>query len=178
MDDQTKEHPDPERAPKTTAPNNYRSITCLPMMWKMLSAQIREEIYYPLINRGLFPEEEKGCRKETRATGKLLYIYQHIINESKAKRKNLAMAWIDNKKAFDMVPKSWITQCLKIFKISDEVIKSIERGNHGNLKSGINRRRKKLKWGENPVRDFPGRSAITITMCYRDDILRKCTGWS
>ena len=33
----------------------------------------------------------------------LLYIDQHIINESKTKRKkNLAMVWIDNKKAYDM----------------------------------------------------------------------------
>ena len=31
---------------KGTAPNNYRPITCLPMMWKILTAQIREEIYY------------------------------------------------------------------------------------------------------------------------------------
>ena len=31
---------------KGTAPNNYRPITCLPMMWKILTAQIREKIYY------------------------------------------------------------------------------------------------------------------------------------
>ena len=29
---------------KGTAPNNYRPITCLPMMWKILTAQIREKI--------------------------------------------------------------------------------------------------------------------------------------
>ena len=28
---------------KGTAPNNYRPITCLPMMWKILTAQIREK---------------------------------------------------------------------------------------------------------------------------------------
>ena len=31
---------------KGTAPNNYRPITYLPMMWKILTAQIREKIYY------------------------------------------------------------------------------------------------------------------------------------
>ena len=31
---------------KGTAPNNYKPITCLPMMWKILTAQIREDIYY------------------------------------------------------------------------------------------------------------------------------------
>ena len=31
---------------KGTTPNNYRPIPCLPMMWKVLTAQIREKIYY------------------------------------------------------------------------------------------------------------------------------------
>ena len=53
---------------KGTAPNNYRPITYLPMMWKILTAQIREEIYYSLISRGLFPNEQKGCRKGSRGT--------------------------------------------------------------------------------------------------------------
>ena len=30
------------------------------------------------------------------------------------------MAWIDNKKAWDMVPQSWIINCLKMYKISHE----------------------------------------------------------
>ena len=28
---------------KETASNNYRPITCLPMMWKILTAQIKEK---------------------------------------------------------------------------------------------------------------------------------------
>ena len=31
---------------KGTPPNNYRLITCLPMMWKILTAQIREKVFY------------------------------------------------------------------------------------------------------------------------------------
>ena len=49
---------------KGTAPNNYRPITCLPMMWKILIALIREKNYYSRTSRGLFPAE-------------LLYIDQH-----------------------------------------------------------------------------------------------------
>ena len=37
--------------------DNYRSITCLPMMCKILTAEIREETYYPFQFRWLFPEE-------------------------------------------------------------------------------------------------------------------------
>ena len=37
------------------------------------------------------------------------------------------MAWIDYKKALDMVPQNWIINCLKMYKISHEVIKFIEK---------------------------------------------------
>ena len=112
---------------KGTAPNHYRPITCLPMMWKILTAQIREKIYYSLTSRGLFPDEQKGCHKGSRDTAELLYIDQHILNESKTRRKNLAMAWIDYKKAYDMVPQSWIIHCLKMYKTPHEVINFIEQ---------------------------------------------------
>ena len=48
-------------------------------------------------------------------------------NESKTRRKNLAMAWIDYKKVNGMVPQRWILYCLKIYKISHEVINFIEK---------------------------------------------------
>ena len=96
-------------------------------MWKILAAQIRKEIYYPLTSCRLFPDEQKGYHKGSRGTRKLFYIDQHILNESKTKRKNLSMAWIDYKKAYDMVPQSWIINCLKMFKLSNEVTNFIEK---------------------------------------------------
>ena len=72
---------------KGTVPNNYRPITCLLVMWKILTAQIRKEIYYSLTSRGLFPEEQKGCCKGSRGTAELLYIDQHILSESKTRQK-------------------------------------------------------------------------------------------
>ena len=53
---------------KGTAPNNCRPITCLQMTWNILTAQIREKIYYSLISRRLFHDEQKGCRKGSRGT--------------------------------------------------------------------------------------------------------------
>ena len=37
----------------------------------------------------------------------------------------MAMAWIDYKKTYDIVPQSWIIKCPKMYKISGEVIKFI-----------------------------------------------------
>ena len=71
----------------------------------------------------LFPEEKKGCRKGSRGTAELLY----ILHESKTRRKNLAMVWIDYKMAHDMVLKSWIINCLKMYKRLHEVINFLEK---------------------------------------------------
>ena len=40
-------------------------------------------------------------------------------------KKNVAMAWIDNKKAYDMILKTWIIKCLKMSKISEEAMNLI-----------------------------------------------------
>ena len=65
--------------------------------------------------------------QRTRSTGELLYIDQHIFNESQTRRKNLAMACIDYKKAYDMVPQSWRVHYFKMYKIPDVVIKFTEK---------------------------------------------------
>ena len=37
------------------------------------------------------------------------------------RKRNVAMAWVDNKKAYDMVPLSWIKECLNMFGIADNI---------------------------------------------------------
>ena len=135
--------------------------------WKILTAQIREKIYYSLTGRGLFPDEQKRCRKVSRDTAELLHIDQHILNESKTKRKNLAMASIDYKKAYDMVTQSWILHSLKMYKLSHEVINFIER----TMKTW----RVDLTAGRRSIaetkiqRHFPRRCTITFTIHISDD---------
>ena len=41
--------------------------------------------------------------------------------------------------------------------------------NHEKLESGIDSRREKIRWCENPDRYIPGRCAITIIICSSDD---------
>ena len=153
---------------KGTVPNNYRPITCLKSLWKILTAQIMEVIYHSLTSHGLFPGEQKGCCKESRSTAELLYIDQQILNESKTRRKNLAVAWIFKKKAYDMIPQSRIINFLKMYKISLKVINFIEK-NMKNLKSGIDNRRRKLRLNKDPKRYFSRRFTITVTIHNCDD---------
>ena len=43
------------------------------------------------------------------------------------RRKNLAMAWVVYKKAYDMATQSCIINCLKMYTISDELINFIKK---------------------------------------------------
>ena len=67
MDDQKKDHPIQKDSQNGTTPNNYIPITCLPIMWKILTAQIKT-IYNSLKSRRLFLEKEKRCCKRNRST--------------------------------------------------------------------------------------------------------------
>ena len=69
----------------------------------------------------LLPEEQKGCRKGFRGTNDLLYIDRAVIKEVTSRNKNLAMAWIDYKKVYDMVPHSWIIECLDLFGVAENI---------------------------------------------------------
>ena len=100
MDDQRKENTNSKEKKKTekSSPNNYRPMTSLPMMWKMIIAHIRENIYYLLINRVLLSEDQKGCQKEQVDEE----IYSTLINtfSRRAKRdENVAIEWVVVRKA-------------------------------------------------------------------------------
>ena len=64
---------------------------------------IADRIYAHLDQEKLLPEEQKGYRKGSRGTNDLVYIDRAVIKEVKSRKKNLAMASIDYKKAY-MVP--------------------------------------------------------------------------
>ena len=85
---------------------NYRPITCLPLIKKLWTGVIADEIYAHLAQEKLLQEKQKGCRKGSRGTNDLLYIDSSVINEVKSRNKNLAVASIDCKKTYDLVPHS------------------------------------------------------------------------
>ena len=100
---------------------NYRPITCLSLTGKLLTGILSEEIYNHLDSNNMLPEEQKGCRKRSRGTKDQLLIDKTIIKNCKRRKCGLAMGWIDYKKAFDMIPHSWILRCLDIFKVADNI---------------------------------------------------------
>ena len=84
-----------------------------------MTGVIAEVMYKHL--EGILPEEQKGCRRRSRGTKDQLLIDKAILKDCKRRHTNLAMAWIDYRKAYDMVPHSWIGECLEMFGIAVNV---------------------------------------------------------
>ena len=91
------------------------------MVWKLLTGVIAEEVHEFLDTNLLSPQEQKGCRRKSRGTNDLLFIDKMIMREVKMRKWNLSMAWIEYKKAYDMVPHSWIIDCLETVKINEKI---------------------------------------------------------
>ena len=106
---------------KGNVASNYMPITCLPLMWKLLTGVITDQIYAHLHQEKLLPEEQKGCANVSRRTNNLLYIDRAVSKEVKSRNKNLAMTWIYYKKAYDMFPHSWIMECLDLFGVAENI---------------------------------------------------------
>ncbi len=116
---------------KGRAVSNYRPIACLPLMWKLLTGIFAEKIYDHLHTNNALPDEQKGCRKRSRGTKDQLLIDKAVLRDVRAKKRCLAMAWIDYRKAYDMLPHSWILETLGLIKVA----KNIEGLLRGSMKS-------------------------------------------
>ena len=90
-------------------------------MWKLLTGIIADQIHAHLDQEKLLPEEQKGYRKGSRGTNDILYFDRAVITEVKSRNNNLAMAWIDYKKAYDMVPHSWSIESLDLCGVAENI---------------------------------------------------------
>ena len=106
---------------KGNVASNYRPIACLPLMWKLLTGIFADKIYDHLMDNKVLPDEQKGCRRRSRGTKDQLLIDKMILREARAKQRFLSMAWIDYRKAYDMVPHSWIREMLGLVKVAGNV---------------------------------------------------------
>ncbi|MEO0683920.1 MAG: reverse transcriptase family protein [Cyanobacteria bacterium J06649_11] len=111
---------------KGTSAENFRPITCLPLMWKLLTGIFSESIYNHLEANCLLKDEQKGCRKKSRGTKDQLLVDKAVMRWANLKHRCLSMAWVDYKKAFDMVPHDWICKVLSLSKIAGNIERLIK----------------------------------------------------
>ena len=91
-----------------------------------MTGVIAENMYTFLEMNDVPPNEQKGCRRKTRGTKDRLLIDKLVLRDCKRRHTNLSMAWIDYRKACDMVPHSWIVECTSMLKIAANVRTFVE----------------------------------------------------
>jgi len=106
----------------TENPSNYRPITCLPTLYKIITSLITQKIESHLTQYNIMTKEQKCCRKQSQGCKEQLIIDSTILKQAEQQRKNLYTCYIDYKKAFDSVPHSWLRQVLEIYKVPDTLI--------------------------------------------------------
>ena len=99
--------------------------------WKLFTSIIANSPYTFFDGSKLLSEKQKGCRNGIRRTNDLLYIDQRMMKEAKQRRKNLAMAWLDYCKAYDLEFHSWLSECMHVFDIASNVENMLIAGMQG-----------------------------------------------
>ena len=171
MEDQRKDHIDPEGSLQRNHPKQLQTHNMTTDEVENVNST-NKGWDLQLVNKSRIVQRgTERMPQRSRGTRELLYIDQHILNENKTRRKNLPMAWIDNKKAYDMVPQSWIINCLKMYKICHKLYQE----NHENLDSETDSMREKLSWSEDQKRYISRRFTLTVTIHNCDDATKQHT---
>ena len=76
-------------AMKGTQAVNYRPITCLPIMWKLLAGIMGEKLYQHLERNVMLADEQKGCRKRLRGAKDQLLVDKAILKNCRRRMTNL-----------------------------------------------------------------------------------------
>ena len=69
---------------------------------------------------------QRSIGGESRGSKHQLLIDQSA-KDARSRRTNLAISWIDYKKAYDSVPHSWMLECLRLYKIDPRLVTFIRQ---------------------------------------------------
>ena len=109
----------------STQSKNYRPITCLNTMYKILTSTFARHIERHIEDNDIMEVTQKGCQKGKQGCKDHLMTNKAITGNARQRQANLSMAWIDYKKAFDSVPHSWIIKVLEMYHIDPQIVKCI-----------------------------------------------------
>ena len=90
----------------------FRPIACLNTSNKLLTCALAGMITEHTLRVGVLPAEQKAIRKGTGACQDALTVNMAVANEAKRDKRDLSVAWVDYRKAYDLVPHRWLKAML------------------------------------------------------------------
>ncbi|XP_030758038.1 uncharacterized protein LOC115883767 [Sitophilus oryzae] len=82
----------------TKDPRNYRPITCLPTLYKIMTQALSNRIYNHLNKNNILPPEQKGCKKGSRGCKDQLLLSKIIMDQQRNRRRIYACRGLTTKK--------------------------------------------------------------------------------
>ena len=107
-------------------PAQYRPITCLNTVYKLLTKIIANRVYNHCSRNNIITQEQKGCSRNSKGCKDQLIIDTVIVQQAVQKKRNLSMCFIDYKKAFDSLPHTYLIEILRLYGISNNIITTLK----------------------------------------------------
>jgi len=111
----------------TGLPQQYRPITCLNVMYKLLTASMTEILYKHAKEVGAIPYEQRALVRKKRGCLDALHIDAMIAQKSMIERGCMSVGWIDFQKAYDRVPHQWLKDMLEAVKAPRNVVRTVRQ---------------------------------------------------
>ena len=76
-------------------------------------------------SKATYSQTNKKGVKKSGGTENHLFIDKTILRNCKNRKVNMAMASIDYRKAYDMIPHSWILECIRLRGVSEKIMQMV-----------------------------------------------------
>ncbi|OMJ08365.1 LINE-1 reverse transcriptase-like protein [Smittium culicis] len=106
-------------------PNNYRGISLIPTLLKLISKIIAIKLSEMDCKHGILVKEQAGFRNREECVAQATSLYE-IVKRRKLESKSTFVAFIDFEKAYDKVPHDLLALKLKQNKIGGKLLKVIQ----------------------------------------------------
>ena len=106
-------------------PDQYRPITCLNTAYKLYTGTLAAILTEHAIACQLLPREQKALRRRRRGCLDALVVDGAVAEEARVFKKDLSVAWIDFRKAYDMTPHTWLRKMLRTISPPTETLNAI-----------------------------------------------------
>ena len=104
---------------------NQRPITCLNNLYKWFTSCVQGPMDDHLGEHELMENEQRGAREGSSGTTDNLLIDKTVTLDCHRNRRNLSMAWVDVKKAFDSVDHKWLNEIVKVHRFPSWICRVI-----------------------------------------------------
>ena len=113
--------------PGELSSQNQRPITCLNTQYKWFTTCLLSPMDEHLETHNLLEEEQRGARTKCSGTMDNLMIDRMVCRDSRNGSRNLSMAWIDVRKAFDSVSHAWLQEMMTMHKFPLWMCRTVAR---------------------------------------------------